>query len=155
MRILVAVDLSDVSEALVRVAMRLAERDPGAELVLMHVYGADEAMVAQQEAGLQLDRFLEHMRGEIGYLLARTGGDPHRARLVIAEGEPVDAILERASYDRVDMIVVGTRGRTGIPRLLMGSVAEGVLRRASCPVVVVPYSALAAREREPAALAHT
>jgi nucleotide-binding universal stress UspA family protein len=95
------------------------------------------------------------VRGEIGYLLARAGGDPRRARIVIAEGVPVDAILDRASADRVDMIVVGTHGRTGIPRLLMGSVAEGVLRRASCPVVVVPYSALAAREREPAAPAGT
>jgi nucleotide-binding universal stress UspA family protein len=72
---------------------------------------------------------------------------------VLSEGEPVDAILGRASGDDVDMIVMGTHGRTGLSRLFVGSVAEGVLRRASRPVVVVPYSVLVGREIEPAARA--
>jgi nucleotide-binding universal stress UspA family protein len=154
MRILVAVDLSPASEALVRFAARLAARVDG-ELLLMHVYGADEAVAVQHEAGLCLDRFLEHLRGELGYLLGRTGEGPGRARIVIAEGAPVDAILDRAAQDDVQMIVVGTHGRTGFSRLLMGSVAEGVLRRARCPVVVMPYSAVADREPELAAQART
>ncbi|MDR7418654.1 MAG: universal stress protein [Armatimonadota bacterium] len=141
MRILVALDLSVASEALLRFAARLADQI-GGELIAMHVYAETDAQAAQQEAGLSLDRFLEHLRAEVGYLLGRAGADARRTRIVIADGAPVDAILERASRDDVDMVVMGTHGRTGISRLLMGSVAEGVLRRAPCPVVVVPYGIL-------------
>jgi nucleotide-binding universal stress UspA family protein len=152
MRVLVALDLSVASEELVRFATRLVGWGDG-ELVLMHVYGPEDAETARREAGLYLDRFLEHLRGEIGYLAARAGADPRQVRVVLSEGEPVDAILGRASGDDVDMIVMGTHGRTGLSRLFVGSVAEGVLRRASRPVVVVPYSVLVGREIEPAARA--
>jgi nucleotide-binding universal stress UspA family protein len=154
MRILVAVDLSVASDALVRFAARLAAHGDG-ELIAMHVYSEADAHTARQEAGLSLDRFLDHVRGELGYLLARAGAGARPARIVIAEGAPVDAIVDRASQDDVDMIIVGTHGRTGISRLLLGSVAEGVLRRAPCPVVVVPYRILVGLPPEPAASART
>jgi nucleotide-binding universal stress UspA family protein len=154
MRILVAVDLSVASETLVRFAARLAAHGDG-ELIAMHVYSEADAHAARQEAGLSLDRFLDHVRGELRYLLTRAGADVRSARIVIAEGAPVDAIVERASQDGVDMIVVGTHGRTGISRLLLGSVAEGVLRRALCPVVAVPYRILTPQPPEPAASVRT
>jgi nucleotide-binding universal stress UspA family protein len=147
MRILVAVDLSPASEALVEFATRLASR-VRAELVLIHVYSVEDAQAAQQEAGLYLDRFLEHLRGEVGYLVSKAGTNVRQVRIVIAEGSPVDAILQRASEDDVEMIVMGTHGRTGLPRLLVGSVAEGVLRRAPCPVIVVPYRKLVRSQQE-------
>lgn len=51
------------------------------------------------------------------------------------EGDPATAILQVAAESKADMIIMGTHGRTGLRRLLMGSVAEKVLRKASCPVV--------------------
>jgi nucleotide-binding universal stress UspA family protein len=68
---------------------------------------------------------------------------------VIAEGDPVTEILRVAAEERADFIVLGTHGRTGLQRLLMGSVAENVTRRARCPVVAVKTPA-----RHPADEAH-
>jgi nucleotide-binding universal stress UspA family protein len=58
-------------------------------------------------------------------------------------GDPEQVILQTAQNQKADMIVMGTHGRTGLRRLLMGSVAEHVLRRATCPVLTI---------RQPAAL---
>jgi nucleotide-binding universal stress UspA family protein len=71
----------------------------------------------------------------------------------LTDGEPYAEILRVAEDDGCDLIVMGTHGRTGLRRLLMGSVAEQVLRQASCPVLTVktpfPESVSA-----PEALAH-
>jgi nucleotide-binding universal stress UspA family protein len=56
----------------------------------------------------------------------------------VSEGRPVDQILERARALTADLIVMGTHGRSGFERLFIGSVAEKVLRKASCPVLTVP-----------------
>jgi len=53
------------------------------------------------------------------------------------EGDPVDAIVDRAEEDDIELVCMGTHGRTGIERFVLGSVAERVLRRAPCPVMVV------------------
>ena len=69
----------------------------------------------------------------------------------VQDGDPVVEILEVTREAPCDLIVMGTHGRTGLGRLLMGSVAEQVLRRASCPVLTVrtpfpePVSAPAAQ----------
>jgi nucleotide-binding universal stress UspA family protein len=55
---------------------------------------------------------------------------------LVAAASPPDAIIGYALRHRVDLVVMATHGRTGIPRLLMGSVAERVVRHASCPVLV-------------------
>ena len=49
-------------------------------------------------------------------------------------GDPADEIVALAEQEKADLIVMGTHGRTGLGRLLMGSVAEAVVRRTSCPV---------------------
>ena len=56
------------------------------------------------------------------------------------EGDPATAILEVARENSADLIVIGTHGRKGLLRILMGSVAESVLRGATCPVLVVKKS---------------
>jgi nucleotide-binding universal stress UspA family protein len=58
--------------------------------------------------------------------------------LDVVEGDPVETILDRADAWPADLIIMGTHGRTGIERLVVGSVAERVIRRASCPVLTVP-----------------
>ena len=56
---------------------------------------------------------------------------------VCIPGEPIESILHQAAEWEADMVAVGTQGRRGLSRLMLGSVAEGVLRRAGCPVLVV------------------
>jgi nucleotide-binding universal stress UspA family protein len=63
----------------------------------------------------------------------------------LLEGDPAEEILKVAQGEGVDMIVMGTHGATGLTRLLMGSVAEHVLRKAPCPVLTVrPHAAAGA-----------
>jgi len=126
-------DFSDRAECAFRVACALA-RDYEARLVLVHVipppvvvYG--EAVVMPQPSGEE--------RHEYQQRLDRIAvPDVHMERHVI-EGDPVSEILAAATDCHADLIVLGTHGRTGLGRLLMGSVAEQVLRRAHCPVLTV------------------
>lgn len=62
-------------------------------------------------------------------------------RSVIAWGEPADRIVAVAQAQKADLILLTTHGRTGVARLFLGSVAEGVVRRATVPVLVIPSSA--------------
>ena len=52
-------------------------------------------------------------------------------------GSPAAQILKLAEQERIDLIVMGSHGRTGLSKVLMGSVAEGVMRKAACPVLIV------------------
>lgn len=124
--LLVATDFSPVSEAAVRVAREYAER-LGARVHLLHVAWAGEYDVAA--------------------LLARTAEDlGPRISVTVAgrSGEPAEEIARYAREHGIDLIVVGTHGRTGVSRAILGSVAERLLRIAPCPVVAVPAAALPA-----------
>jgi K+-sensing histidine kinase KdpD len=70
----------------------------------------------------------------------RRDADPLGQRRIttrVVLGAPARAIIEAADRERVDLIVMGTHGRTGVGRALLGSVAEQVMRRASCPVLTL------------------
>jgi nucleotide-binding universal stress UspA family protein len=60
-----------------------------------------------------------------------------KVRYIVKSGDPLEAILDAAAERRVDLIVLATHGRTGIKRLLIGNVAEKVVRHAPCPVLIV------------------
>jgi len=151
MRIIVPVDLTDESAALVRYAARLSA-SVGGELNILHVYSRDAAIAALRESGLFLDLYVARLRSELNFLRAQAGIAGQKPRIEVIEGDPVPVILTRAAEMKADLIVMGTHKRAGLPRLLMGSVAEGVLRQAPCPVVLVPLSILAGRPREAAAV---
>ena len=87
------------------------------------------------------DAMLRSLRDGHHNALARLA-DPRRALVTIGqtlvkEGDPRDVVLETIDELRIDLIVMGTHGRRGISRMLMGSVAEDVTRRATCPVLLV------------------
>ena len=69
--------------------------------------------------------------------LTREERDRYGATLTLLIGPPALTIVEHAASSRADLIVMGTNGRTGLSHLLLGSVAERVVRTASCPVLVV------------------
>jgi nucleotide-binding universal stress UspA family protein len=87
----------------------------------------------------------ETLRAEVRRFIDSIDTGGSLLQLEVAEGDPVDAILHAAGTQKADLIVMGTHGRSGVDRLMLGSVAESVLRRAPCPVLTVP------RRAEPAA----
>jgi nucleotide-binding universal stress UspA family protein len=139
--ILVPTDFSDTANAAVRCAAGLAET-LGSRLILLHVVedfvtkgltagvGTSAAGRLQNESTTgaleKLDRALAEPP------LNRTGVD----RAVVV-GEPFAGIMSYAEEHDVDLIVLGTNGRTGIARMLLGSVAERVVRTSPCPVLTV------------------
>ena len=141
-RILVAVDLGETTEGTCATAAELA-RAFGAELVFLHVYDVSSVEELPREApSLSLDQVLENLRMQIRSKLGQLEEVPARFRVeVVPDGPVAQAVLDAAERYRADLIVMGTHGRTGLPRVLLGSVAETVLRRASVPVLVVPARA--------------
>jgi nucleotide-binding universal stress UspA family protein len=118
-RICCPVDFSEESRAALKVAVDLCRR-LGAELSLLHVADPAHPSAAQQAV----------WRRE-----AEAAGV--KAAAVEANGDPKKAIAEWAAHNEVDAIVMGTHGRTGRARSLVGSVAESTVRIARCPVMVV------------------
>jgi nucleotide-binding universal stress UspA family protein len=119
-QILVATDFSDSAEAAFDVAVQYA-RALHARLHLLHVFSEGEIEVTRLLADM-----VAKAGGDVPVTVAGTGGDPAEEILRYAERHPID------------LIVVGTHGRTGMSRLLLGSVAERVVRGVRCPVLVVP-----------------
>lgn len=120
-QILLATDFSESSDAAARVALDYA-RHFRARLHLVHVVwpGADKIMPQPLSA-----------------LAGRLGGSVSVLTAVEA-GSPAVQIVRYAERHGIDLIVLGTHGRTGVTRALLGSVAERVVRTAPCPVLTVP-----------------
>jgi nucleotide-binding universal stress UspA family protein len=142
--ILFPTDFSDCAACAYPVAAALA-RDHGARLVLLHVatppaavtYG-ELAKMLQQRDGYRLE-LEQRLRG---YPVPGPGV-PVEYRL--EDGHPATEILAAVEETGCDLVVMGTHGRTGISRILLGSVAEQVMRRAPCPVVTVKQAPVPAR----------
>ncbi|SFN24121.1 universal stress protein [Nitrosospira briensis] len=140
-RILVPVDGSPTSERALQEALRLAQQQSG-RLELVHVLGDVRLMEASSyinyaemkdamaSAGKKL---LEQTR-----MVAQQSGTAAEVKLLEAGGARIaSAIVEEARQWQADLIVIGTHGRTGFSRVLFGSVAEGVVRTAQIPVLLI------------------
>ncbi len=131
-KILFPTDFSHSSDAALALATSLA-RDTGAKLLIAHVeeppvaYGGGEMYYGIPEP---LEEDLRKMLKEV---TPNDSSVPYEHHLVT--GDPASAIVRLAKDEDVDLIVMGTHGRTGLLRMLMGSVAEAVVRRAPCPVL--------------------
>jgi nucleotide-binding universal stress UspA family protein len=126
-------DFSVDSEAALRVARWLA-REHGARLIVLHVAVLEDLLAGTPAAEIdpRLDReALEDVRKRV------EGPDlKHRVESMLRRGYAAEGILQSAEEVGCDLIVMGTNGRSGLSRLLMGSVAEHVLAKADCPVLV-------------------
>jgi nucleotide-binding universal stress UspA family protein len=134
--ILVAADFSGCSEDAFQVARALA-RDYGARLTMLHV-ATPPPFVTPGE----LQKLLAGPDGYRGALEDRLrqvypAAPPTAAQYLLRDGDPATEIVEAARAGGCDLIVMGTHGRTGLRRVLMGGVAEAVVRRAPCPVLTV------------------
>lgn len=136
MSILVPLDLSDVGACAVPMAVDLAAAF-GDDLVFLTVL--DDRLVHEVEVLGKVDRDgVEQVVGrQLEDTVAAIDAVVTRFEVVIAD-KAASAIVERASADDVDMVVIASNGRSGISRVLMGSVAESVTRHSPVPVTVVP-----------------
>src|SRR5262245_48454251 len=128
-------DFSEPSKAAFQVACALA-RDHRARLIVMHV--REVPVVAYGEFGqlpLEIEP-AEAIRAKIDNLIGHRCADV-AVEHCVKTGDPAAEILAAARETESDLIVMGTHGRTGLARLLMGSVAERVMRKAHCPVLTI------------------
>jgi nucleotide-binding universal stress UspA family protein len=127
-------DFSEHSEFAFRLACALA-RDYNARLVLLHIIPPPMVIYAGGPVPAETWPSVDEVQQKMRQLEAHA----HRVRVEsqVMEGDPVDMILRAAEETHSDIIVMGTHGRTALARLLLGSVAELVLRKAPCPVLTV------------------
>jgi len=142
-KVLVPVDFSSCSRAALAFAVDLAGKLE-ATLEVLHVlelphYVIPEVLV--EVPGERKQTLTEFARSEaskdLQQMLDDLAAQGHRIKSRLKVGYPRDEILAAAEEDQVDMIVMGTHGRTGISHLFLGSVAEQVVRRARCPVMTI------------------
>jgi nucleotide-binding universal stress UspA family protein len=144
-RILHASDFSRASTGAFRHAVALA-REHRATLILVHVVPEVMPLMVTPEIGavsapetyrMIRASALSEAKASLDRLVVAAGGAGVRARVRVVEGVAHERIVQAARRERVDLIVMGTHGRSGLSRLFLGSVAARVAALAPCPVVTI------------------
>jgi nucleotide-binding universal stress UspA family protein len=136
--ILVPHDFSETAEHALAVALELAER-LSAKVILMHAYevptyGFPEGPAMTPEMSRQIESAAGSALASVAKRCRRPGVD---VEVVLRQGSAWTEIGAVAKETNADLIVIGTHGRRGVARVLIGSVAERVVRTAPCPVLTV------------------
>jgi len=134
--ILVATDGSDRNITAVQEAIRIAA---GTNAVLHAVYVIDAGTFESASADVVVGDTYRVIQTEAEQALSRVqslAGDI-MVKTTILEGKPAPEIVRFAAAEKIDLIVIGTQGKKGIERILLGSVAETIIRLAGCKVLVV------------------
>ncbi|MGP0062752.1 MAG: universal stress protein [Isosphaeraceae bacterium] len=140
-KIMAPADFSAHSEEAVRYACGLAER-LGAELHLVHILseivpaGPDPLLMPVMPPEYYQESE-DRARESLARLLDPGWGTPRSVLTDVRWGSPVESIVSYAVDHRVDLIVIATHGRTGLSHVLLGSVAERIVREAPCPVLTI------------------
>ncbi len=137
-KIFAATDFSPASEGALSWANFLASR-LGAELILFHAFSLDPALLAGP-TGITVDlapRLLEETRRAAEESMRALQSRFPTARTVVEQAPARDAIVRAAQTHQADLVCIGTHGRTGLPRLLLGSVAQHVVAHSPVPVLTV------------------
>lgn len=140
-KILLPIDGSEVSLRAAKFAIKIAKTEKS-KIICIHVistptyisgYASPAALPSYYEEARKLaEIWLGH-----AVELARKEGVDLSTDIVVDAASVVDTIVNYAANENADLIVIGTRGRTGLKRFLIGSVANGVVVHAECPVLVV------------------
>ena len=139
-KILAPTDFSELSQVGVRYALEMAE-SLGAEVILYHVVGIAEEWLASHDEFYSVKEFVEEQKRMMDELLRGNFADilsQVTIRAQVEVGVPHKMIVEKAVEERADIIVMSTHGKSGLSRMIIGSVTEKVVGRAPCPVLSVP-----------------
>ena len=143
--ILVPVDFSDCSLAGLRYAVRFA-KELGARIIVLHVTDLGPVMMTSGRGEYDSPSYMEAARrrcdDQMQNFLKRVNFDAVPVDASAVAGYCPGAIYEAAAKEGADLIIISTHGRTGLRRAFIGSVAEGTVRHAACPVLVVPSFSL-------------
>ncbi|MBA3894019.1 MAG: universal stress protein [Gemmatimonadales bacterium] len=142
MNILAALDFSGFTEPILRAVDRIAAASPGSRVWLLHVAEPDPSFVGY-DAGPPVvrDQVAAEYRREHQQLqdcVARVRGRGREASALLVQGAIADTILAEAARLDVQVIVMGSHGYGTIAELIVGGVSKVVLRKAGCPVLVIP-----------------
>jgi nucleotide-binding universal stress UspA family protein len=141
-QILVAVDFSDQGDLALDAAVGFAEQ-LGAELHLVHALDTRIPVMTPYEVAIPatfLDQARRDAASKLETLVQKLATDGMTATSHLREAPAASAIIDVADEIEADLIVMGTRGHTGLKHVLLGSVAERTLREASCSVLIVKDS---------------
>ena len=138
-KLLVPTDFSEANNAALEYASHLAS-ETGAMLYIVHADDMEEAAAIMAKSGHPYPFWQDepsHREGHVKLkkVIPTLGNVKCRHRYL--KGTPTAEIVSFAERNNVDLIVMASHGLTGLSRLLMGSTAEGVMRRAPCPVLIV------------------
>lgn len=139
-KILAPTDLSDLSSVGVRYALEMA-RELSAEVILYHAVPlAEDWVPPRAETGRVREMLADETVRLEKFLTEKFADELNLVEITkrIEFGSANNNIVEVAEREGVDMIIMATHGRTGFNHLLLGSVAEKVIARATCPVLVIP-----------------
>jgi universal stress protein A len=141
-RILVPTDFSEGANRALTIAMKFAKLLRAA-IDLLHVRAIPAYVPVPTVSGVMplpppTPDVVQGIQDRLGMLAARVRESGLECQTKSVEGSPGDEIVDYAAKIGADLIVMGSHGRTGLGRILLGSVAEKVLHRATCPVLVVP-----------------
>ena len=132
--LLVPTDFSEDADRAIDYAVGLAQELKASLTLMTATYIGDTPEVSQS--------YIEKIRAEaqqrIEAVRQRVEDIGVAVKVVMMNGPPAQRIIETAQKESADLIVMGTHGRTGLRHMLIGSVAERVVRHATCPVLVVP-----------------
>jgi nucleotide-binding universal stress UspA family protein len=137
-KIIFPTDFSRTGDAALEYAATLAQ-ERGAQLLLVH---AQEEPSAYVGGGMYYgipEPTAEELFSMLRDVHPVNSSVPCEYRLL--QGNPAEAVVECASTEQVDLIVLGSTGRTGFSRMLLGSVAEEIVRKSPCPVLVCKHPA--------------
>ena len=140
-RILIPIDFSPHSEQALKYGVALAEKFE-AELFLIHAFQDVSIYQTEVVSGAPpimppVEQLTASARGAMERLVQEKNLQRFGTHTDIVEGAPVEEIVDYAKEKNIDLIVMGTHGRGWLAHVLMGSVAEKVVRKAPCPVLTV------------------
>lgn len=137
-RVLLPTDFSELSSEAIKYACALAEQFD-AELHMLHVY--ENVVIHEYGMGIDWDKLAKEARNaaeaHMKKLLDPAWSEGRTIIRATAEGPPFLQIIRYARQHEIDLIVMATHGRSGVSHMLIGSVAEKVVRKAPCPVLTV------------------
>ena len=137
-RILVALDSSEQSNYVIDCVLQI-KLQPSTSVILCHVIELSETNLEQPADLPFVDPELGQFRHIEKALQAHQGNLPCESTLEIVMGDPTEEIIRLSNIYQADLIVLGSRGLTGVNRILKGSVSSQVVSEATCPVLVVKF----------------
>jgi nucleotide-binding universal stress UspA family protein len=139
-RILVPTDFSETSDLATDYAIDMAFRY-GASIRFIHALDDLNYLAVYPEGYVDVPSLRIHLEIEaqerLGALVKRCKANHVEAEGIVLSGRPAGVIVDEAAAHQIDLVVMGTHGRTGVAHMVMGSVAERVVRIAPCPVLTV------------------